>query len=406
MFFLSQKKLFILLIFLIVNNSLFIKSCKSICCINEKNTSELDINLAPKNKNDNFIKLKKSNFVKFKKNNFIKLEKNNLENKIFNLSEVFTESGQPLKHLKNIKWENSNCCLLSIIRLFYCINIIYEYIRSTETEDIDKLFNEFILDLDKNESGYTDELEEGKNNNITTKNILITFKNLFKELKISNNVKTQSLLDEIFIILKKNKNILIKDTIDDIFELIFTLLFNNQQITRIKKKKKQFYDPFFTINIIDENILKIQDIIDNKIKTDLQKNIFIINTPNILVIKNNSRLKLHIDKGIINKETRLQISEFINIPIYDKNGKFKKKENYILKGVIFDSGVENNKSCSDFSCVVPVFDNEKNKLGYIYSALNEISDIYPLDYFNKCDNIKGFKYPHPIYIFFEKLNIN
>ena len=400
MFFLSQNKLFILLIFLIVNNSLFIKSCKIKCCINEKNTSELDINLAPKNKNDNFVELKKSNFIK--------LKKNNSEIKIFNLSEVFTESGQPLKHLKNIKWENSNCCLLSIIRLFYCINIIYEYIRSTETEDIDKLFNEFILNLDENESDYNDELEKEKNNNITTKNILITFKNLFKELKISNNVKTQSLLNEIFIILKKNKNILIKDTIDDIFELIFTLLFNNQQITRIKKKKKQSYDHFLKINIIDENILKIQDIIDNKIKTDLQKNIFIINTPNILVIviDNRSRLKRHLDKEIINKETRLQISEFINIPIYNKNGEFIKKEKYILKGVIFDSGVENNKSCSDFSCVVPVFDNEKNKLGYIYSALNEISDIYPLDYFNKCDNIKGFKYPHPIYIFFEKLNIN
>ena len=229
MFFYLKKKLFILLIFLIVNNSLFIKSCKIKCCINEKNTSELDINLAHKNKNDNFVELKKSNFIK--------LKKNNSEIKIFNLSEVFTESGQPLKHLKNIKWENSNCCLLSIIRLFYCINIIYEYIRSTETEDIDKLFNEFILNLDENESDYNDELEKEKNNNITTKNILITFKNLFKELKISNNVKTQSLLNEIFIILKKNKNILIKDTIDDIFELIFTLLFNNQQITRIKKKK-------------------------------------------------------------------------------------------------------------------------------------------------------------------------
>ena len=398
MFFLSQNKLFILLIFLIVNNSLFIKSCKIKCCINEKNTSELDINLAPKNKNDNFVELKKSNFIK--------LKKNNSEIKIFNLSEVFTESGQPLKHLKNIKWENSNCCLLSIIRLFYCINIIYEYIHSTETEDIDKLFNEFILNLDENESDYNDELEKEKNNNITTKNILITFKNLFKELKISNNVKTQSLLNEIFIILKKNKNILIKDTIDDIFELIFTLLFNNQQITRIKKKKKQSYDHFLKINIIDENILKIQDIIDNKIKTNLQKKIYLLYTPNILVIKNNSRLKRHLDKEIINKETRLQISEFINIPIYNKNGEFIKKEKYILKGVIFDSGVENNKSCSDFSCVVPVFDNEKNKLGYIYSALNEISDIYPLDYFNKCDNIKGFKYPHPIYIFFEKLNIN
>lgn len=398
MFFLSQNKLFILLIFLIVNNSLFIKSCKIKCCINEKNTSELDINLAPKNKNDNFVELKKSNFIK--------LKKNNSEIKIFNLSEVFTESGQPLKHLKNIKWENSNCCLLSIIRLFYCINIIYEYIRSTETEDIDKLFNEFILNLDENESDYNDELEKEKNNNITTKNILITFKNLFKELKISNNVKTQSLLNEIFIILKKNKNILIKDTIDDIFELIFTLLFNNQQITRIKKKKTQSYDHFLKINIIDENILKIQDVIDNKIKTNLQKKIYLLYTPNILVIKNNSRLKRHLDKEIINKETRLQISEFINIPIYNKNGEFIKKEKYILKGVIFDSGVENNKSCSDFSCVVPVFDNEKNKLGYIYSALNEISDIYPLDYFNKCDNIKGFKYPHPIYIFFEKLNIN
>ena len=67
MFFLSQKKLFVLLIFLIVNNILFIKSCKNKCCLNEKNTSELDINLAPKNKNDNFKKLKKSNFVKLKK---------------------------------------------------------------------------------------------------------------------------------------------------------------------------------------------------------------------------------------------------------------------------------------------------------------------------------------------------
>ena len=229
------------------------------------------------------------------------------------------------------------------------------------------------------------------------------------KLKISNNTKTQSLLDEIFIILKKNKNNLNKYTIEGIIELIFTLLFPNQQITRIKNKITTFYDYdyFFTIDIIDENILKIQDIIDNKIKTDLQENNkFIINTPNILVINNKSRLKLHLSKGIINKETRLQISEFINIPIYNKNGKFIKKEKYILKGVIFVSGVENNKSCSDFSCVVPVFDNEKNKLGYIYSAFNEISDIYPLDYFNKCDNIEGFKYPHPIYIFFEKLNIN
>ena len=333
------------------------------------------------------------------------MKKNNSEIKIFNLSEVFTESGQPLKHLKNIKWENLNCCLLSIIRLFYCINVINKYIHRTKTEDIDKLFNEFILDLDKNESGYNDELEKEENNNITAKDILITFKNLFKELKISNNPKTQSLLNEIFIILKKNKNYLNKYTIEGIIKLIFTLLFPNQQITRIKNKITTFYDYdyFFTIDIIDENILKIQDIIDNKIKTDLQENNeFIINTPNILVINNKSRLKLHIDKGIINKETRLEISEFINIPIYNKNGEFIKKEKYILKGVIFVSGVENNENHSDFSCVVPVFDNEKNKLGYIYSALNEISDIYPLDYFNKCDNIKGFKYPHPIYIFFEK----
>ena len=106
--------------------------------------------------------------------------------------------------MKNIKWENLNCCLLSIIRLFYCINVINKYIHSTETEDIDKLFNEFILDLDENESGYNDELEKEENNNITARDILITFKNLFKELKISNNPKTQSLLNEIFIILKKN----------------------------------------------------------------------------------------------------------------------------------------------------------------------------------------------------------
>ena len=380
------------LVFIIINKTLLIHPCKNCCYVN---SSSQKSKFTSSNKNNNFIK------------------QNQIYNDGYNNYKIFTESGQPLKNLKNIKWQNLNCCILSCIRLFYSINTIYKYIYSTKPEDIEKLYNEIILDYDKDESDYSEKLEEEKNNITTALNILINFKELFNELKILNNhKKIKTIEDKIINLLEKNNNNLDKYTIEDVLSSIFALIFPNQKLETIKilkNKKLISYDLCLLIGINSKKKnFKIQNIINDKINTDTQKNNnFIIKAPNILIIQNTSRFKNSLSKSPkINKKNRLQISEFIELPIFNTDGNLINKEKYIFKGAIYVSGAGNNKNESDYSCVIPVFDNKKNKLGFIYSAFDNISNIYPLDYFNKCDNIENFKYPHPIYIFYEKLNIN
>ena len=73
------------LVFIIINKILLIHPCKNCCYVN---SSSQESKFTSSNKNNNFIK------------------QNQIYNDGYNNYKIFTESGQPLKNLKNIKWQN------------------------------------------------------------------------------------------------------------------------------------------------------------------------------------------------------------------------------------------------------------------------------------------------------------
>ena len=251
-----------------------------------------------------------------------------------------TQYGSPL----NIKWDNCNCAILSVIRFLL-----------SDKDLLDKILNKKISDYIKDDP------------KINSSQFLDKTSELFKKiLKNKGNYNVE--INEIINILGLEKTI---DTFSFLLNFINIYFWENFKLTNTHSKGsiETTIDPYC-------NLRKQNDTNDY----------WAIQNPRQPANKDINKIKLE---------------EFI-----DKKQNDNSIKKYELIGVIGVCGnfySENALAHRDFVSILPCFDENKVKKGYVIYQLNSKSKVMSIDELNKLENFGGWDNPRFYILIYKKV---
>ena len=330
-------------LFFLIVSILVIKSnnnCCNNCCNNylknDKNIKDLNKNKGNKiNGNNEDIKYKKNN-KDDKNNDGDKKDNENKKNEQNN--KYYLASGYDIDLPLNIEWAKCNCSYLGLFRFFLSDNYF-----------LDKLINKktsiFTEDQKKRKK---DQILMIKNNN----NIINNTSELFKKiLKIKGNYNKE--ITEILDIISKDHGCHVST---QFFDLINFYFYETFYLTIFNKGNSTYQ---YSTYQLPENLDNIND------------------TNKYYLIYNSSNDKI-------------KINEFIEKKQFDNT-----KKKYELIGVIGICGNIENTTLgdTDFVSILPVFDKNKVKKGYVIYQFSDKSEIISIDELNKLDKFGNWKNP-------------
>lgn len=280
--------------------------------------------------------------------------KNSFQN---NEEKYFLNSGLDIKIPLNLKWDNYNCAAISILRFFLSEKHLLDKIINKNNSNYDK-FNKMekkkLLDI------------ENKKSNLDL--IKDKFSKLFSDIKKYEKIYNLE-YEEIFNLIGVSSNIC--DSCSLLMKLILYLF--PEDFVYFKKKGKYFPYTFIDITYGSHDIN--------------EKVIDIINLNDYIILHNS-------DLNMIKVKENLEI---------EKNNNLYK---YELVGIIGLCGnvKELKVDKTDTVVIVPVFDKNKNKLGYIKYQFNDMSNIKQLDEWNQIDNFGNWPNPRFFLMIYKLVN--
>lgn len=252
-----------------------------------------------------------------------------------------TQYGSPL----NIKWANCNCAILAIIRFLL-----------SDKDLLDKILNKKISDHIKDDP------------KINSSQFLDKTSELFKKiLKNKGNYNVE--INEIINILGLEKTIDAHSFLWNFINIYFYENFEVTNTTNIGRHIQTVIDPYC-------NLLKQKD------------------TNDYWAILNPRQY----DSKHINK---IKLEEFIDKK--QNNNSIKKYELIGVIGVCGNFDSENALKDRDFVSILPVFDENKLKKGYIIYQLNNKSKVMSIDELNKLENFGGWDNPRFHILIYKKV---
>lgn len=275
------------------------------------------------------------------------VSQNNVSNNDFNNEELYLKSGIKINIPLNIEWANFNCSYLSIFRFFLSDNYFLNKILNKQFSTFDdvNIYYDYVIETIKKA------IDNYKKSNIENK-----ISNLLNNmLKIKKNYNTE--IKNILKILVANFNTykyqvsnILGPLLDNFF---FEKCYSNMSYDNGNCKKSEVF-----IDIDKMNKLEF--------------------TNEYLILKN------------YNHDTNYKVEENIKITLLDKSTKY-----YEICGIIVMCGdIENHtENRTDTVLIVPVYDKNKVKKGYVFYQFNKRSKIMSFDELNKLDNFGGLGNP-------------
>ena len=275
------------------------------------------------------------------------LKSDNVSNNDFSNEELYLKSGIKINIPLNIEWANLNCASLATFRFILSDSYFLKKLLNKQFSTFDdiKIHNDYEINTIKRG------INDIKSNNIENK-ISDLLNNI---LKIKKNYNTE--IENILKILVANFNTY-KYQVSNILGVLLDNFFFEKCYSNISydngncKKSKVF--------------IAIDDI--DKLEF----------TNKYLILEN----KKHV--------TNYKVEENIKITLLDKSTKY-----YEICGIIVMCGdIENHsKNRTDTVLIVPVYDKNKVKKGYVFYQFNKRSKIMSVDELNKLDNFGGLGNP-------------
>ena len=311
-------------------------NCCNNCLKSNKNIKDLNKNKGNKVKGNNeYIKYKKNN-KDYKNNDGDKKDNENKTNK--QNDKYYLDSGYDIDLPLNIEWRKCNCSVLSIFRFFISDKYFLDKLINKKTS----IFNE---DQKKRK---IDKMNRIQNNDNVINNISELFKKILKT-KGEYNKEIEGILD----VIKVNST---SDAFTILLKFISFYFFEKFYFTEKNKYLNIYeYRQFEFIN-------QFQNIYD---------------TNDYYLLQNDERNKIKINEVI----KKIQF-----------NNSIKK---YELIGIIGVCGIVDTPSLEYSDCVsiLPVFDKNKGKKGYVIYQFNGKSEIMSVDELNKLDKFGNWKNP-------------
>ena len=284
------------------------------------------------------------------------VSQNNVSNNDFSNEELYLKSGIKINIPLNIEWANLNCASLATFRFILSDSYFLKKLLNKQFSTFDdiKIHNDYEINTIKRG------INDIKSNNI--------------ENKISdllNNIQIK----------KKNYNTEIENILKILISNYDSFKYQVSNILGALLDNFFFEKCYSNMSYDDGNCKKSQVIIDID---EMDKLEF---TNEYLILKN----KKHV--------TNYKVEENIKITLLDKSTKY-----YEICGIIFMCGnIENHsKNRTDTVLIVPVYDKNKIKKGYIKYQFNEKPCVNSLDYWNKCNDFSGFKTPMPYIMIYKQ----
>ncbi len=256
----------------------------------------------------------------------------------------FLNSGAQYGSPLNIKWDNCNCAILSVIRFLL-----------SDKDLLDKILNKKISDHIKDDPKinfqFLDKTSE-----------------LFKKiLKNKGNYNVE--INEIINILGLEKTIDAHSFLWNFINIYFYENFEVTNTTNIGRHIQTVIDPY--INLLEQN-----------------------DTNDYLAIQN--------PRQPANKDiNKIKLEEFIDKK--QNNNSIKKYELIGVIGVCGNFDSENALKDRDFVSILPCFDENKLKKGYIIYQLNSKSKVMSIDELNKLENFGGWGNPRFYILIYKKV---
>jgi hypothetical protein len=294
----------------------------------------------------------------YKKNNTI------VDNHTKSNKKLFLSNGHDLIFPLRIEWANLNCAILSVLRFFLSEDDLLKKLRNGEKSNFNNVSNKKLFEF----------------NFAFLSNYVETHKNIYS----STSFLIGKILNS-----KENKNYNY-----DIYNMIQNFDINsddndtNPQSIFSEFIKYFFFDDFYIIEKASQSntqdLLNINMYINMTIK---KKDYDYSYTSKYFLMYNYDSDKTNLEE---------------NITIKQENGQIKK---YELIGSIWICGNFENQSLkgTDFVLLLPVFNKNKEKIGYVKYQFNNVSDVKSLEEWIKIDNFEKFSNTRPVVVIYKNI---
>lgn len=305
--------------------------------------------------------LYKSSYNKHIKNKYTTINHNAFKEnkKVLNNEKLHLKSGLSINVPLNIIHENYNCAYLAVFRFFLSDNYFLDKILNKETSTFNNGENNYEIEY------YKDEIEKYLKNDCHNK-LSKLFKNILKKQGHYNN-KCNNILK----VLKTRYNS--REILETFVQLLFYEKFFVNRIDYFGTNNEHFQSDIF---------IHVDDINGNTYDK-------LISTNEYLMCCNHG----------LNKNYK--VSESIKIKLLNRPIK-----SYEICGIIGVCGeLKEDIKKTDFVLILPVYDENDIKKGYVKYQFNSVSDVKSLKYWNEVDNFSNWKNPRPfVMIYKEKSN--
>lgn len=303
--------------------------------------------------------------------------------------EYFLNSGYNINVPLNLKWSSYkngwNCSAIAVFRFILSDKVLLEKVLNENLKQshvIDKkkdsfpkiaeLFNSILSKKDNYNDMMYDIINSLEINEIfdigeiLDRCLYIYFKDLFNIEETTHTIYQNN----------KSKNFEIADATS--FEVFRYFWFHDETYILkqlMKKYKKTKEEAEEIIKKLTENNTKV-------IKDE-------INTSEYLCLSTSPTGYGYLKKPEVNGE---EIKNYEKISVTQKDGTIKE---YELIGLIGLCGeiVSTSVSSTDTVLIVPVYDKNKNKKGWVKYQFNEVSEVHDLQYWKNVNNFNGWKNP-------------
>ncbi len=328
-----------MIFFIVFFTTVLINHCCSNCCCKCCKYSAIEENNNEKNQKGYFIPSRYFNKSTLDERYEIK----DPNERTITSSELFVDSEIPYKTLLNIEWANNNCAVLSVVRLLI-----------SEKNFLDRLLNKKLVDPSKFKFMNANSTKE----RLALSNIpeiLDKTSNLCKSILNGEKAAYGDFLDWLGNQHQSDPNYYLSEFVCIYLRNDFDCVIDDIK-KRMKSKKLSYMWP--------SSCYKGDECITGK---------YIIFECEL-------------------KDVKVILDD--DIEIVQSSGETKY---YELIGSIWSCGnvLNPTTSSADHVCIVPVFDKNKNKLGYVKYQFDTVSDVKPLTYWNNVDNFGKWENPRP-----------
>ena len=310
--------------------------------------------------------------------------------------EYFLNSGYNINIPLNLKWSSykngCNCSAIAVFRFILSDKVLLEILlngnKKTLNENLNLNQNSMILSdpFSKISQLFKNILKSKNNYNDMMYDII-------NSLKINNIFDSGEILDRcLYIYFKDLFNI--EETTHTIYQNNNSKNFEIADATSFEVFRHFcFHDETYKLKQLMKKYKKTEEEAEEIIKKLTENNTKVIkdeiNTSEYLCLSTSPTGCGYLKKPEVNGE---EIKNYEKISITQKDGTIKE---YELIGLIGLCGeiVSTSVSSTDAVLIVPVYDKNKNKKGWVKYQFNEVSEVHDLQYWKNVNNFNGWKNP-------------